>query len=133
MLNIGITVWNQHLLDNFLSELEAHPQAFERVALISPFINLDSTSLIAKRLRFLVYGLLRRNVQVEIASDLTPARVSSFARFLNSHPRFPGFAGLYPRLHTKCGYAVSKTGAHIAFVGSANLTCAALSRNQEMV
>jgi phosphatidylserine/phosphatidylglycerophosphate/cardiolipin synthase-like enzyme len=133
MLNVGITVWNQGLLHNFLVELEAHPQTFSRVTLISPFMNLGSTSPIARRLQRLVSNLLRQEVAVHIVSDLTPARASSFTTFLASQPRFPGFAGLYPKLHSKCGYAISKTGAHIAFVGSANLTDAALARNQEIV
>ena len=133
MLNAGILVWNHSLIEAFLGELEAYPHSFARVVIISPFINLAASSRIARRVRGLVANLLRRDTIVLIVSDLTRTRVSSFATYLMSQPRFPGFLGLYPKLHSKCGYALSKTGAHIAFVGSANLTDAALYRNKELV
>ncbi len=133
MLNPGITVWNHNLLDDFLSELEAHPQSYKHTVLISPFMNLGANSRMAKRLRHLASTLARRGVTLDIVSDLTPFRASSFLDFLTGEPLFKGFLGLCPKLHSKCGYAVSKVGAHIAFVGSANFTDAALSRNTELV
>ncbi|HEY3853690.1 MAG TPA: phospholipase D-like domain-containing protein [Verrucomicrobiae bacterium] len=133
MLNVGITIWNQQLLNDFLRELEAGPQLFEQVVLISPFVNLSATSRIATRIRHLSVSLLRRRVTLEIVSDLTRARVMSFVNYQADEPHCPSFLTLYPKLHSKCGYAVARNGAHIAFAGSANLTDAALSKNKELV
>lgn len=133
MLNAGITVWNGMLLDQFLSELEAHPHAFSRAAFISPFMNVGASSRTARRVAQLSSTLIRHGAVVDIVSDLTSQRASFFSTFLAKQRRFPGFAGLLPKLHSKCGYAISKTNSHLGFVGSANLTDAALTINTELV
>jgi phosphatidylserine/phosphatidylglycerophosphate/cardiolipin synthase-like enzyme len=132
-MNIGITVWNGRLLDDYLSELEAFPKSFAKVVIASPYLNIGGPTRIARRIQMLVRALIRSGAKVSIVSDMTRVRGRSFEEFAKSEPKMASSLGLYPRLHSKCGYAISKTGAHIGFVGSANVTHAALTFNREIL
>lgn len=121
------------MVEEFLSEVETCPWFFQNVVIVSPFIELSGVSDVGNRVRQLLYTIIRNGDKAALVSELSKNRVDDFRAAISLSPSLEDTLLLHPKVHAKCGYALSKNGYSYAFMGSTNMTDQGLKHNLEMV
>ena len=128
----NIIIGNGEMINCFISEIELSPKNFKNVVLASPFIELINHSDIGKRIFDVLIEVKKNGGEVHLISELSKVRKNIFRKIINTLPESKNIISLCPKLHAKCGYAITYTGLYTAFLGSANFTKSGCNRNHEI-
>jgi len=134
MNGTDIEIGSATLVADFLEKIDAAPDAFRELVLVSPFVGrLEEVRETGGRICDLIRRVRLSGGAARLISDDIPTRRVEFGEAIRNHRDMEGALFLCPKLHAKCGLALNKTGHLFAFLGSANLTNAGLRRNEEVV
>jgi phosphatidylserine/phosphatidylglycerophosphate/cardiolipin synthase-like enzyme len=130
---LNVIIGDSGVLSVFLADIESMPWAFKSVVLVSPFINFQQQNSNGISVLKTLVSVLRNGGSATLISDLTERRMRDLHSAVRYMPELENIVELCPKLHAKCGYTKAWHNGNTAFLGSANLTQAAIANNLEIV